>query len=401
MSRFDPLLKDTFSEFAAGFVPPEAKAGGGRKNAARPHLWQNKSDDSWHVVWREAGSASPRRESCRTTTQAEAEAYFGNWLINRATPDAPEVPTIEEVVLHYVASKEGSVRSPDAIQSKGRNVIRTVGKFSCASVGSEAFVTEFYNRRRAEPKRRGTNGLVKNVGTRCKDATIRSDLALLRAALRLCRRHKWNIPDAALSIDMPEAQLCTRTRWLRKEEARRLMGAMKGSHLYTYTALGLGTGARMSAILDLTWDRVHFDTGHVDFDASLGCKLKRRVCVPMNDWLRGILEAAFAVRAEDCPFVVNYQGHKIASIRMGFNDYRRKAKLSADVSPHILRHTAATWMVMDGNSLEEVSKMIGDTIATVERHYAHLLPDFCKKAAASLQLTDTPPVIVTAIPSGL
>lgn len=46
-----------------------------------------------------------------------------------------------------------------------------------------------------------------------------------------------------------------------------------------------------------------------------------------------------------------------------------------DVSPHVLRHTAATNMARRGVSLYIVSKILGNSVAMVERVYAKHQPD--------------------------
>src|SRR5437588_5722249 len=61
-------------------------------------------------------------------------------------------------------------------------------------------------------------------------------------------------------------------------------------------------------------------------------------------------------------------------------------KVAAE-SPHILRHTCATWLVIAGISYEEIGKMLGDTAETIERIYGHHHPDFLKKASKALDLT--------------
>jgi integrase len=61
----------------------------------------------------------------------------------------------------------------------------------------------------------------------------------------------------------------------------------------------------MGAILDLTWDRVDFEHGTIDFmPAGRDKTNKRRTVVPMNKRAREALETAFAGRLSD--HVVEY-----------------------------------------------------------------------------------------------
>ena len=52
------------------------------------------------------------------------------------------------------------------------------------------------------------------------------------------------------------------------------------------------------------------------------------------------------------------------------------ADLGVEGHPHLLRHSRATHMLMDGDSPYKVAKLLGDTLATVERVYGHSDPEF-------------------------
>jgi integrase len=42
-----------------------------------------------------------------------------------------------------------------------------------------------------------------------------------------------------------------------------------------------------------------------------------------------------------------------------------------DVTPHVLRHTCATWALWKGKTIWEVAGLIGADASTVERTYGH------------------------------
>ena len=50
------------------------------------------------------------------------------------------------------------------------------------------------------------------------------------------------------------------------------------------------------------------------------------------------------------------------------------------VTPHVLRHTYGSLAAMAGVPLWDVSKVMGDTITTIEAHYLHLTPDHLRAA---------------------
>jgi len=71
-------------------------------------------------------------------------------------------------------------------------------------------------------------------------------------------------------------------------------------------------------------------------------------------------------------------------VRKGFEAAVKAARLSADVTPHILRHTCATWLMQDGVSLWDAAGFLGMTVQQLEQTYGHHHPDFQREAAEAL-----------------
>ena len=56
-----------------------------------------------------------------------------------------------------------------------------------------------------------------------------------------------------------------------------------------------------------------------------------------------------------------------------------------EITPNVLRHTAATWMAKRGVPLKEIAEYLGHTTTRmVEKHYAQLHPDWRDRAKAAL-----------------
>ena len=85
-----------------------------------------------------------------------------------------------------------------------------------------------------------------------------------------------------------------------------------------------------------------------------------------------------------CAHVIEWGGHRVLSIKKGFHAACERAGLEG-ITPHTLRHTAASWMAMAAVPMFEISKYLGhsDTRIT-ERRYAHLSPEYLRTAAKSL-----------------
>ncbi len=88
-------------------------------------------------------------------------------------------------------------------------------------------------------------------------------------------------------------------------------------------------------------------------------------------------------------YVLEIDGAPIANnIRRSFRSAVEGAKLDAtEITPHTLRHTAASWMVQAGISLKEVADFLGHSdTRMVEKHYSHLSPDYLKRAILVLDM---------------
>ena len=66
--------------------------------------------------------------------------------------------------------------------------------------------------------------------------------------------------------------------------------------------------------------------------------------------------------------------------------YIHYATSGAAVARYALRHTAATWLVMDGGPSSEVARLLGNSEAMVEQIYGKHSPDYLRCAAGVLNL---------------
>jgi len=139
------------------------------------------------------------------------------------------------------------------------------------------------------------------------------------------------------------------------------------------------TAGRVGAILDLTWDRVDLERGKINLRTSDIGPRKGRAVVPINETLRvALVEAKDAALSDH---VVEWGGRKVASIKTGFNATVARAGLE-DVSPHVLRHTAAVHMAEGGVPMEEIAQYLGHSNThTTRAVHARFSPDHLRRAA--------------------
>lgn len=330
----------------------------GRRYYAR--WWQN---GAWHRV---STGTEDRREAQRALTQIAA---------GLANPSPPAAPTIETVLNRYLAEREGQVASHDTLKYAATALTRHLGDLLPEHLTTER--CRFYaRRRRAEGHEVGPAHArrKKPVG----DGTVIRELVTLRAAFRLAVREKWIAAEPHVEIPgAPEP----RRRWLTREEAAQLLDAAKLPHVRLFLTLALHTAARRGAILALRWDAVDFQARLIDLGEGAGNK--GRAVVPINEDLLPVLVEA-REGATRSGFVVEHGGEGVASVATGTRAAARRAGLPG-VTPHTLRHTAATWMAQRGVPMREIALFLGHkSTTTTETRYAKHSPDWLRGAAAAL-----------------
>ncbi|WP_051531714.1 tyrosine-type recombinase/integrase [Sphingomonas sp. URHD0057] len=207
------------------------------------------------------------------------------------------------------------------------------------------------------------------------NSTVKTELEALRACLR------WHYGKEAPIIVAPPPSK-PRDRYLTKDEARLLEQHIETPHVKLFVTLALATGARMGAILDLTWDRVDFDHGTIDFmPAGRDKTNKRRTVVAMAAKAReALIEARKAALSDH---VIEYGGKQVASVKRAIAAAARRAKVPC--SPHVFRHTAAVWMAQADVPLQKIAQILGHSSSRItEQVYARYSPRFMADAMAAL-----------------
>jgi len=201
----------------------------------------------------------------------------------------------------------------------------------------------------------------------------------------------------------------SRDRWLTRAEVARLLrvcwrtreiqtvhrGTRRGTtiptdryplrHLARFILVALYTGTRPGAVMTAP------GKSFVDLERGIFYRLaegrratnKRQPPVPvparllshLRRWVQlGIVKDYF----------VEWNGKPVRSIKVGYGRAISLAKLSGRVTPHTLRHTAATWLMQAGVSIWEAAGFLGMSPAMVEETYGHHHPAHMQSAAKAI-----------------
>ena len=198
------------------------------------------------------------------------------------------------------------------------------------------------------------------------DSTIRTELEFLGACLR------WHYPNDAPLIWMPPPSK-PRENYLTKEDAARLLASIETPHVKLFVELALATGARMTALLQLSWAMIDFGTGTADLNpAGRQATNKRRTIVRLNE--RAIAALREAERGALTDYVIEYDGKAVKSVKKAIAAAARRSGVPC--SPHVFRHTAGVWMANAGVPMDKIAQALATTVRISEKHYARFSPHY-------------------------
>jgi integrase len=239
----------------------------------------------------------------------------------------------------------------------------------------------------------------------------RRDLEDLRAAIN--HHAGEGLHREIVKVTLPEKGP-PRERWLTRSEAAKLVwvcwrhrelqlrhrGPDKGKklpttryplrHLARFLLIGLYTGTRAGAIARASPNRGE-GRSFVDLERGIFYRLaegemptkKRQPPAPiparllahLRRWhAKGIIKEHF----------VEWNGAPIASVKTALKTAVRLAKLPGKITPHTLRHTAATWLMQNGVSMWRAAGFLGMSVETLDRIYGHHHPDYFSDAAEAI-----------------
>ncbi len=256
-------------------------------------------------------------------------------------------------------------------------------------------------------------------GATCRDYAIwrrsiagaRRDLEDLRAAINHHAKEGYHRGLVGVTLP-PKAK--PRDRWLTRAEAAQLLWTCYRTqevqvhnrpaspnlkvvtnkyplrHLVPFVLFGLYTGTRASAILAASFDRQP-GRSWIDLDSGIFYRRregqretnKRQPPVPLPPQLLAHLRR-WRARGLVGSDLIEWNGQAVRSIKTGFASAVRRAGLKGKVTPHTLRHTAATWLMQAGVDKWEAAGFLGMSTEILDRVYGHHHPDHLRTAARAI-----------------
>lgn len=331
-----------------------------------------KRGNRYHVQIRIKGyeptTASFERQSdakewaAKTETELRAGKYFGqskkrtfNELAEDYLPHAKDLKRLE-----YWQGVFGHIRladiTPDRINKQVQKLLtEDTPRFKTPATGDPVLDAQ-----REKVKRCG--------------ATVNRFLAALSSCLSYGVKLDWIDRNPCERINKPKEN-AGRVRFLSEEELPLLLcSCRKHPNLYLAVILSLVTGARQEEIMSLHWSQIDFKRKAITL---LKTKNGERRTLPAVGEAFDLLQERSKVRSlsDDRLFPPTKLAKKseYLDLRQPWEAAREESGVE-DFKWHDLRHTAASYLVMNGISLAEVAKILGHKTLTMVLRYAHLSP---------------------------
>lgn len=405
-------------------MPPRAK---GPRLALRKESVRD-DDGTSHVefFWIVRDGQTYRRTGCREVDRRGAETFLAAYLAEKYQPRAREGDlaslTVAEVMTAYAREHAPETRGKTPV-TIGYNIAALLPFWGSRTL-ADVRKTTCQEYARSRP---------------VSVATVRRELSVLSAAI-----NHWNAQHGPLNalpvVTLPEKP-AARDRWINRGEAAMLLAGALGfyrvfwsdvatrrrhvrwerhrwavnRHAARFILLGLHTGTRSGAIAGLRW-LPNLEAGWIDLDGGVlhrrgrgetetnkrrpPVKLGRKLIGHLRRWKRiddrardALREKAIADGADPAPaasrflHVVAYEGYGVEKIRRAWATavdlaWLAPAHTGQDaVTPHVLRHTRATWLMQAGIDHWEAAGALGMSVKTLIDNYAHHHPDWQKNAA--------------------
>lgn len=227
-------------------------------------------------------------------------------------------------------------------------------------------------------KEKQPDGSIKEIVTsrkRSPSTVVRYLAALSTVYTKAVKEWKWVPRDMNPMPDVKKPKEAKgRVRFLSDEERVALLESCarrKNKSLHTIVILALSTGARRGEILGLHWEDVSFEHRRIILRDTKNGETRS---VPLVAVAYDLMKEYSKVRRMDTPLVfprVGKEGDKPMSIREAWVSAVEDAGI-ADFRFHDLRHSAASYLAMNGATLAEIADVLGHKTLQMVKRYAHL-----------------------------
>jgi len=215
--------------------------------------------------------------------------------------------------------------------------------------------------------------------------TINTELGLFRSIFYLAMKWQYMKENPLKGIKMLKEDNHKKPRFLSKEEYRVLLESC-GDELYPIFYTFLNTGMRKSELEHLEWKDIDFNRRKIKIGIKVNWRPKTTEReIPINDSLLEVLKNHKATKQGQLVFHRDGQPIEPNSLRKKLMGITKKCGFPDVTKLHTLRHTFASYLVMNGVDLPTVKKLMGHSNIDTTMIYSHLADEHVDKAVEKLE----------------
>lgn len=213
--------------------------------------------------------------------------------------------------------------------------------------------------------------------------TLNRNLAVLSSALTFAKKELgWIQNNPAFNVSkLPEPK--GRVRFLSDDERNRLLEAVKKAanpFLYPAVMVAISTGARRGEILSLRWEDIDFKRGWIVLQKT---KNGDRRGIPLKQKALNAMRNLYEKRHSDEFVFPNKTNSGNFDIRRSWEKALKQANIE-NFRFHDLRHTFASYMLMNGTPIVGLADMLGHKTLQMVKRYAHLADKYKSDAVENM-----------------
>lgn len=255
-----------------------------------------------------------------------------------------------------------------AYENDLRQVQAKIGRSEFSTKTIRACLTSIAEDRRLAP-----------TSVRRKVASFRAFLREMNPGLAAKVFSKWKL-SIRIPARLPKAISKRDLNVLLKSAKQAGADYDSGTHLCL--ALLAATGLRISELCSLTVGQVRAPTGEI---IVLGKGARERVAIIANEDVRRTLAAHIKALPNgdvQAPLFLNRKGRPLTPqcLRLRLHSIRRQSSLGQRITPHMLRHTAATLLLEGGVDIRFVQRLLGHASISTTQIYTHVTDTALRRA---------------------
>lgn len=238
-----------------------------------------------------------------------------------------------------------------------------------------------------EPKKERTEAYITQLHQKYKQKTVKRKIASVKAFYNYLEEMEIIVENPFHKIKVRFKEIITLPRIIPREEIEQLLNYMykylnehKSSYNYILRDVAVveaffATGARVYEISNIREDCINLNTGLIRLMGKGGKERYVQIsCPSILDVLKKYYAENKSAIKKSGYFFVNNRGNRYTeqSIRLMLKKYTKQAGIERKITPHMFRHSFATYLIEEGVDVSCVQQILGHSSIKTTQIYIHI-----------------------------